>query len=224
MAAFEALPQHGVRWLETDLGITKDQQVMVLHDDYLDRTTDGHGLLTEATGAAVQALSAGAWFAPQFAAERVPTMAALVAFLNRTHTNANIELKAVVGDDANALADELCRQFARALDQLDVEILVSSFSPIMLLKLQALRPQTRCAVLFTQATRDDSWLLTAQACHAVAIHPESAGLTRADIQTMHAHGYAVNVWTVDSLSRGNQLLNWGADGIFTNRAADFPQH
>ncbi len=93
----------------------------------------------------------------------------------------------------------------------------------MLLKLQALRPQTRFAVLFGHASLGADWVLNAQACHAEAIHPEATGLTRAQIQLMHARGYAVNVWTVDSLARGNELLNWGADGLFTNRAADFPK-
>ncbi len=109
LAAFEQLPKHDVKWLETDLGITSDQHVVVLHDDYLDRTTNGSGLLTATTFADVQKLSAGAWFGAEFADERVPTLADLVAFLNRTQTNANIELKAVVGANANELADELRR-------------------------------------------------------------------------------------------------------------------
>ena len=66
MPAFELLTKYGVKWLETDLGITKDEHVVVLHDDYLDRTTSGSGPLTDIMFDDLRQLDAGSWFSPEF--------------------------------------------------------------------------------------------------------------------------------------------------------------
>ncbi|MFD1485135.1 glycerophosphodiester phosphodiesterase family protein [Lacticaseibacillus baoqingensis] len=223
LAAFTLAVNMGVDWLETDLGITQDEHVVILHDDHLDRTTNGHGLLTTQTYAQLRRLSAGAWFDPRFASERVPNLQELVAFLNRTGMNANIELKSVVADNANVLADSLVRQFAKALDAIspNCEIIVSSKNPVMLLKLRQLRPQTHFAVLFDRYSLRDDWQLTMQACGAEYIHPQAAQLTYAQVSAFKRAGYQVNVWTIDARDLGNQLFNWGVDGIFSNCANEF---
>ncbi len=223
LANFELMPQYNVNWLETDLGITKDEQVVVLHDDYLDRTTNGSGALTATSFKDLETYSAGSWFAKSFAQAKVPTLDQLVQFLNRTKINANIELKAVIGPNANALADRLVAQFALAIDALDpgIDLIVSSFNPIMLLKLKRLRPNVKFAVLFENHTFYEDWTLIMQAVGAKIIHPQNEGLTKATVQAMKAYGYEVNVWTVDRIDRANELFNWGVDSIFTNIADQF---
>ncbi|MDC4186473.1 glycerophosphoryl diester phosphodiesterase [Loigolactobacillus coryniformis] len=220
LAAFNLLPKYNIKWLETDLGITSDKHVIIMHDDYLDRTTNGHGLLASTSYRNLHKLSAGAWFSSKYADERVPTLEELVSFVNRTKINVNIELKAVVSNNANEMADSLVHQFAQALDMIDpaIDIIVSSANPIMLLKLQQLRPHTEFAVLFDKTNLKDDWQLIMQSCHAQFIHPESEGLTREKIEQFKSSHYRVNVWTVNTLCRCNQLFNWGVDGVFTDFA------
>ncbi|MCD2255607.1 glycerophosphodiester phosphodiesterase family protein [Agrilactobacillus fermenti] len=224
MAAFEKLTDFNINWLETDLGITKDRRVVVLHDDDLDRTTSLSGALTETTYPNLAKASAGAWFGSEYAQETVPTLEQLITFLNRTKINVNIELKAVTGDHANELADSLVAQFVAALDQIDpsIRVIVSSFSPVMLYKLKSRKADVETAVLFEQHTFYDDWLLIMQALDAKIIHPEDHGLTKAKVTMMKDHGYEINVWTVDKIDKANQLFNWGVDGIFTNIADAFP--
>lgn len=223
MSAFEQILSIDTKWLETDISITSDEELFILHDDYLDRTTDISGAITETSSEEVRNADAGSWYGKQFIGEHVPTVEQTIDFINENHLNINIELKAVVGKNANHLADVLVEKLNKQINRLnsDVEILISSLNPIMLLKLQELKPDLKYACLFKKETLDDDWNLYMQACHAQAINVESKTLTKEKVQEFKDLGYEVNVWTVDSKLRANQLFNWGVDGIFTNKAQDF---
>ncbi|MDO1605766.1 glycerophosphodiester phosphodiesterase family protein [Lactobacillus sp. YT155] len=223
IAAFKELSKTNVDWLETDISITSDEELFILHDDYLDRTTNISGAITTLNSAEVKKADAGSWFDSDFVNEHVPTVHETIDLINKQHLNVNIELKAVVADNANHLADVLVEKLNKEIDRLnpEVEVLISSFNPIMLLKLQRLKPELKYACLFKKETLDDDWNLYLQACHAQAIHVENKTLTKEKVQEFKKHGYEVNVWTVDDKARANQLFNWGVDGIFTNRAQEF---
>ena len=64
----------GCRWVELDVRLTADRQPVVIHDNRLQRTTDGRGRVSALPLAAIRRHDAGAWFAPSFAGERVPTL------------------------------------------------------------------------------------------------------------------------------------------------------
>ena len=105
MASFNEVVNHDVKWIETDLSITKDEKVFVIHDDKLDRTTNQSGSIETVDSSEVLNSDAGYWFAEKFRGEKVPTLDQLIDFLNIHKINANIELKGVVGDNANYLAE-----------------------------------------------------------------------------------------------------------------------
>src|SRR4029077_20617905 len=89
--------------IELDVQLTRDGEVVVIHDWTLDRTTDGSGAVRDASLVEIRRLDAGAWFGPEFRGERVPTLAEVLA---ATTVPVNVELKPV-GDDgleARALA------------------------------------------------------------------------------------------------------------------------
>src|SRR5258708_11793081 len=74
LAAFRAAAVSGATWVEFDVSLTKDGRPVVFHDDLLDRTTDGTGLLAETPFEILTHLDAGSWFAPDFSGEMVPTL------------------------------------------------------------------------------------------------------------------------------------------------------
>lgn len=219
MAAFEAARLAGASWLETDVGITSDGRIVILHDDYLDRTTSLTGALAESTWSDVHQASAGSWYSPEFKDEKVPSLETFIAFVNKHKMNVNFELKSVIGSRANELADVLVEKFAALLKTLDpdINIIVSSFNPLMLMKLRDIDPTVRLAVLFETHTLYEDWILIMQALDAHIIHPQSEGLTKAQVLEMKSYHYEVNVWTVDERDRANELFNWGVDGVFTDR-------
>src|SRR5262249_30523765 len=92
MAAFDLAIQMGARHLELDVHLTRDDHLVVIHDDTLDRTTNGTGPVAGQTLAAFQALDAGAWFGEAFAGVRIPTLAdVLTRYPGRAHLH--VELK-----------------------------------------------------------------------------------------------------------------------------------
>ena len=93
LAAFDLALHMGCRHLELDVDFTRDGHIVVIHDETVDRTTNGTGPVGSHTLAELRALDAGSWFGPQFAGERIPMFAEV---LERYHGRAHLhtEIKA----------------------------------------------------------------------------------------------------------------------------------
>ena len=70
--------------------------------------------------------------------------------------------------------------------------------------------------LYESRALSGDWRSTLEIVGADFIHPEDSGLTRQQVQEFRAEGYGVNVWTVNSPSRANELFNWGVTGVFSD--------
>ena len=93
LSAFECALAGGFSHIEMDLHLTKDGEVVVIHDDDLDRTTDGTGPVVDCTLAELRDLDAGSWFDPHFANTRIPTLKEVIALLERYDGQAYLEFK-----------------------------------------------------------------------------------------------------------------------------------
>lgn len=205
-------------YFETDIQPTSDGHVVVIHDDYLDRTTNGTGRVDEHTLDEIKQLDAGSWFDPKFAGTKTMTVDELIDMINEEGLNANIEMKTIIGPRAEELANIEIPKFAKALDRVKpgIKVMVSSFSDVLLMKLHEARPQTKLAWLIKTPNMKENWYQIMQACGCKTIHPSWRGLTKAQIQQWKKMGIEVNVWTVDKIDIANELWNWGADGVITN--------
>ena len=83
----------GISFIEVDLSLTSDGEIVVMHDKTLDRTTDGAGPVSEMTLNEIRSLDAGAWFDPHFAGTKVPSLSEILDLLERYHGHAYLELK-----------------------------------------------------------------------------------------------------------------------------------
>src|SRR5271169_2242820 len=111
LAGLRKAKELDLRWVEFDVRLTADSQLILLHDARLERTTDGRGNATLLPLATVRRYDAGHRFAASFRGERVPTLAEAVALLGELGIGANVELKAVRGREAEtgAMATALLR-------------------------------------------------------------------------------------------------------------------
>src|SRR5579859_2813159 len=80
MASFERGLELGADWVELDVHLTRDGALAVIHDESVDRTTNGHGLVKDHSLAELKRLDAGAWFGPAFAGARVPILDEVLDF------------------------------------------------------------------------------------------------------------------------------------------------
>src|SRR5215471_12590471 len=83
LASFERGLELGADWIELDVHLSRDGQLIVIHDETLDRTTSGHGLVRDHTLAELKRLDAGAWFGAEYAGQRIPTLDEVLDWAHR---------------------------------------------------------------------------------------------------------------------------------------------
>lgn len=215
-AASDEVARRGrAEWIENDVQPTKDGVPVILHDDTVDRTTNGTGAVRSMTAAQVAALDAGSWFAPAFAGQRVPTLVQQLDGLKTRGGNLLLEVKGAHTRDSVARIVSEVR--GRGMSS---RVFVQSFEPQHLRWMHELAPELPLGLL--RSTLDPDPVAIAKDLDLSAYNPSDAALaTRpAAIAELHAAGVAVNVWTVDDAARWDALEKAGVDGVITNRPAE----
>lgn len=221
-AAYEAASEiQDLEWIEVDVAITKDEQLIMIHDDYLERTTSVSGEVSETAYEVIKEASAGYWFGPRFKHEKVLTFDEFIDLVNTLQLNVNIELKGITGKNGPKLEASYIRQLSEKMSRFnpDIEILFSSFNIPLLKTIQEALPQYNRAVLYEMCAFYEDWRTVLAFCDTKILHLEDKGLTESLIKTIKNEGYTLNVYTVNSIDRVNQLFNFGVDGVFS----DMPQ-
>lgn len=214
LAGLRMAASMGVACVEFDVRLTKDGVPVLFHDDTVERTTDGRGRLGALTLARVRRLDAGAWFAPRFAGERVPTLVEAIETLAECGLAANIELKpeeAQGAATARAVLAALRENWPRARPR----PLLSSFDWSALATLAA-EDASWPRGLLIRDPRQPQWRAWAVRLGAAAIHCGARGLDRAGFETLKAAGRPIAIYTVNDVRRARSLWNWGAAAIFTD--------
>lgn len=93
IAAFKATRDCGGTSIEIDTVLTKDHEIVVIHDLLVDRTTNGAGAVKDMTAAEIAGLDAGSWFGADFAGERVPTLREVIAAAHELDLVIEVEIK-----------------------------------------------------------------------------------------------------------------------------------
>jgi glycerophosphoryl diester phosphodiesterase len=213
LASFRKAAQLGTRWVEFDVRLTADGRCVLMHDDTLDRTTDGQGLVSAMELAEIAAFDAGGWFAPEYLGEAVPTLEEAIDLLGELNLGANVEIKAEAGlevETARAVADILASSWPSQLPP----PLVSSF------QIEALRGMSESAPgiargLLLDAVSED-WAEIAGAVGAVTIHCDHVTLTAEQARQIRASGFPLLCYTVNRPERAGKLLQWGVTGIISD--------
>jgi glycerophosphoryl diester phosphodiesterase len=212
-AAFLRAIELGADMVELDCQTTRDGAVVVIHDEHLDRTTNGKGRVRDHTLREVKALDAGSWFGPAFAGEEVLTLEEAVELL-RGRVELNLEIK---GEDAPGRLEIQCVGIVRSLRFFE-QTVFSSFSPPRMRLVRDLAEDARIGVLMDD---DMSWsdaIQLAAGLEAEALHPARSLVDAAAVGRSHDQELEVRVWPVNRPSDMASLMAMGVDGIFT----DFP--
>ncbi len=215
LAAFAAAFDSGAPMVELDVTLTRDRRAVVLHDDTLERTTDGRGPVRDFTLDELKRLDAGSWFDPRFAGERLPSLEEALD-LCAARGMVNIEIKAGAFEAGRA-ADAIEEQVLRAVAQRDMtaRVLISSFDARFLERI-AERPTAPAIGLLTAARTASDPLALCQRLRAFSWHPDHRSVTAEKVRGMHAAGIRVLAYTVNRPADFLHLLQMGADGVFSD--------
>ena len=137
LPAFQRAFAAGADGVELDVRLTRDGRLVVFHDRFLDRTSNGHGLVSRATFAEVRALDVGSWFGPAFKGEKAPTLDEVFELLPHDYL-VNVEMKVILKGMkliARLVAETIGRHRRWA------STLVASFNPVALYHLRRLEPR-----------------------------------------------------------------------------------
>jgi glycerophosphoryl diester phosphodiesterase len=189
--------------IETDVRVSSDGELVLMHDGNVDRTTDGSGAVSSKTLADLKLLDAGFWFGAAFTGERVPTMAEMI-------TNALPRATPLIERKAGT-----AQQYVDELQRLGVEtdVVVQAFDWNFLGQVHALDPSIELAALgsgeLTEAKLDS---IIASGAGTVAW----GGVSAAGVAMVHARGLKLFVWTVNSSGAIANYIEMGVDGIITD--------
>lgn len=210
MAAFRLAEQMGADGIELDVQLTRDGVPVVIHDEWLDRTTNGKGLVSEHTLAEIRALDAGSWFGQAFAGEKVPTLEEVVrTFVRRLFFNIELKNSYLPMPTLEHRTIALIRSY-----RLKRGVLVSSFNHQSMHLFHHLAPDIPTGLLY------DCVLVEAppyaKRIGAAALNPFYMCVTQERVKEAHATGLQMNVWTVNDPDDMRHLMELGVDAIITN--------
>jgi len=213
IAAFDLAISHGAKAFELDTMLTKDGVPIVIHDDTLDRTTNGTGKVNQKNVDEIRELNAGSYFSEEFRGEKVPLLEDVLKRY-QDKTLINIELK-----NYHSPNDDLTKivlGMVEFLDMLD-QVIFSSFLPKNLNILRSLNNNAKTALLLPRGIM--GYFFPTSLFKRVSpeiIHPPFDIVSRGTIIKEHRRGRSVNVWTVNELKTAHKLIDWGVDGLITD--------
>jgi len=209
-AAFAAALALGAEAIELDCQLSADGEIVVMHDETLERTTDGAGAVGDRTAVELARLDAGGWFDPAYQGERVPRLADVLQQV-RDRVTLNVEIKSA--RDAGRIESKLTTLVADA--RATGWVVFSSFHWDILRNVHAAAPWARLGVLCDEDPRPRAMALALE-LGAEAIVPGRRWIEPRVVEEAHVRGLAVWVWTVNEPGEMRRLLALGVDAIFSD--------
>ena len=215
LAGIRAAHAAGAQAVELDVKLSRDGVAMLMHDDRLERTTNGVGRVVDADWATLKGLDAGytARFGDQFAGEPIPDLKSVLALLVDLGLGANLEIKPCPGRERETAAATVAAVEAHWPAGL-VPPVLSSFQRVCLEVAQALAPGLPRGYLVEELGAD--WQAEAKALQCVSVHPGRKALTQAHARAVVAAGFELVIWTVNDVDEAVLWRRTGASAIITD--------
>ncbi len=224
LAAFRKAIELGADGMEMDLQMTRDGAVVVIHDDTLDRTTDGHGRVTDLSLAEVRQADAGAKFGPAFRGQRVPTLSEVIDLVKASgndRVRLNLEIKFGEGREGTPEGIEVgVLAILRQTGFVD-RVTVQSFYHPSAAKMKGLEPRIPTGLLVGERHRPPDPVALVRQFRADYYAPHHRLVTTELVQTLHQTGIPVVTWTVNEEADMRRMVRLGigtvpGDGIISD--------
>ncbi|MGB6007722.1 glycerophosphodiester phosphodiesterase [Castellaniella sp.] len=214
LAAMRTGAAHGFRMAEYDVKLSQDEVLFLLHDDGIDRTSDGRGLASELDWKTLSRYDFGAWHSRDFAGEPAPTLLSVARYTQARNMHSNIEIKPTTGyerDTGVAVARAAARLWATA----SLPPLLSSFSETALEAARTAAPDLPRALLIEGPVPSD-WRSRQTGLGCIGLNIDTLHADQAVVRDILDQGATLAVWTVNDPGRARELLSWGCQAVFTD--------
>lgn len=213
LAAFKLAVEKGCDWIEIDVQLSSDNVPVVIHDQTVNRCTNGSGKVREMSLSQLEMLDAGLWFGEEYREEPIPTLLDTLLYVKNAGVNLNIELKVYPQDDIQ----QLCQKVKEVIELVaisDSRILFSSFETQALQEMKQLLPEVRRGQLW-QSIPDDA-MQVLQRIGAYSVHCDYRFLTEQLAQDVKAAGYQLYCYTPNFPELVSDYWRWGVDMMITD--------
>ncbi|KHO62245.1 MULTISPECIES: glycerophosphodiester phosphodiesterase [Thermoanaerobacter] len=211
LASFKRALEMGADGIELDVQLTKDGQLVVIHDERVDRTTDGIGFVKDFTLKELKRLDAGIKFDKKFAGERIPTLYEVFELIGHKNFIVNIEIKSGI-----VLYPGIEEKLIKAIEDYDFEdrIVISSFNHYSLRDVKRMAPEFKIGLLY-QCGLVEPWHMAIR-MEAYSLHPFYFNIIPELVEGCKKNNIKLFPWTVDRKEDMEMMIKAGVDGIITN--------
>ena len=202
LLSFKKALKLNVDMIELDVYLCKTGELVVIHDDKVDRTTNGKGYITEKSFEELRQLDAGK-------GEKIPTLQEVLDLTNKK-AKENIELK---GEGTAKPVSKVIEKYVKEKGWSYDDFLVSSFNHYELLKFSKLNPNIKIGVLIKGTPI--GFAEFAEKVNAYSVHLSLEFINKEFVEDAHKRGMKVFVWTVNDTDEMQRMKELGIDGIFS---------
>lgn len=217
MPAFRAALDGTMGFVEADIQLTKDRVPVLMHDTFVNRTTNGEGRVSDFTFAEIQKLDAGAWYSPSFRNTRVPTLESLLSALQAKQAEgeqkkALLELKGFWTLDKVEIVTDLIASY-------DVAklVIISSFDTSTIDHVRQVDNTLARAIITRTLPNDPVAFADLYGAIALIVNQSAVEAEPWSVDRMHRAGLGIILYTLNSKAAWERALDLGVDGIITDK-------
>lgn len=211
MLAFEKAIEAGADGIELDVQLTKDGEVVIIHDETIDRTTNGKGEVISYTYEELSEFDASYIYIGKVGFNKIPTLKEYFELIKDTNIITNIELKTgineYIGIEKKVL--DLIKKY-----NLSEKVIISSFNHYSILRMKKLAPELKYGLL------SETWIINAgkytKDLGVECYHPHFANMTEEIVKEIKSYGIEINTFTVNKEKQIYDMLDKGIDIIIGN--------
>ncbi len=217
MPAFIAALDGSMGFVEADIQLTKDGVPVLMHDSFVNRTTNGDGKVSDFTFAQIHKLDAGAWYSPAFVNTRVPTLESLLSALQAKRAEGNpkkalLELKGYWTQEKVKIVTDLIANYG-----VGKLVIVTSFDTSTIDHVRQVDNTLALALITSTLPKDP--VAYAELYGAIALIVNQSAVEREpwSVDRMHRAGLGIILYTLNTKAAWEQALDLGVDGIITDK-------
>lgn len=211
MLAFERAVEMGCDGIETDVQMTCDGELVLIHDEYVDRTTDSTGLVKNYTFKDLRRLNASSWYNKKLPPQQIPTAEELLNMAKSKGIKINFELKTGI-----VIYPNIEKKIIQLIYKHNMQnnVILSSFNHYSMVECKNIDKSLKAGLLYVEGLYRPSRYCKSVGCDA--IHPDFHSLTKEIIAEAKQDKILVNSYTVNDEEEMKKLISWNIDGIITN--------
>ena len=214
LPSFRKALEMGACAIELDVQLSADGTLVVIHDFFLDKTTDASGMVRGLSWKEIRKLDAGSWFSREFRGTRIPSLEEVMEIIPG-EICLNIELKSI-----SMFQEQTAQRVMELLEQdKGRNVILSSFNHKSLIEVRQHDPRIKIGILTGSDMINFTEYVKSSGLNPYSLHPEASYLTKEYVDTAHTEGWKVMCYTINSREAAGMVGQCGVDGFFS----DYPE-